>query len=83
MRIILENILCHFLLLILFIAPCTASRAIVDLNHTLLNGKPLRIMWSRRDPDARNSGIGNLFVKVYLMIGFCQSFPIVGYCIRF
>ncbi|XP_039139692.1 polyadenylate-binding protein 4-like isoform X1 [Dioscorea cayenensis subsp. rotundata] len=46
-----------------YISPEHASRAIVDLNHTLLNGKPLRIMWSRRDPDARNSGIGNLFVK--------------------
>ncbi|KAJ0982368.1 hypothetical protein J5N97_010623 [Dioscorea zingiberensis] len=46
-----------------YISPDHASRAIMDLNHTLLNGKPLRIMWSRRDPDSRNSGIGNLFVK--------------------
>ncbi|XP_077210547.1 polyadenylate-binding protein 7-like isoform X2 [Tasmannia lanceolata] len=40
-----------------------AIRAIEKLNHTPLNGKLIRIMWSHRDQDARNSGIGNLFVK--------------------
>ncbi|ONK75716.1 uncharacterized protein A4U43_C03F19800 [Asparagus officinalis] len=40
-----------------------ACVALEKLNHSLLLGKPIRIMWSHRDPDARNSGIGNLFVK--------------------
>lgn len=41
-----------------------AEHALMKLNHTFLNGKPIRIMWSQRDPDARNNGVGNLFVKV-------------------
>lgn len=32
----------------------------------MLHGKVIRVMWSHRDPDARRSGIGNVFVKVYL-----------------
>ncbi|KAG6532404.1 hypothetical protein ZIOFF_006244 [Zingiber officinale] len=40
-----------------------AISAMEKLNHTPLNGKPIRLMWSRRDPNARSSGIGNLFVK--------------------
>ncbi|XP_042511837.1 polyadenylate-binding protein 7-like [Macadamia integrifolia] len=46
-----------------FITTQDATRAMEKLNHTLLNGKPIRIMWSHRDPDARKNGIGNLFVK--------------------
>ncbi|KAJ4978883.1 hypothetical protein NE237_009663 [Protea cynaroides] len=46
-----------------FITAHDANLAIEKLNHTLLNGKPIRIMWSHRDPDARKSGIGNLFIK--------------------
>ncbi|CAL9135662.1 unnamed protein product, partial [Musa textilis] len=37
--------------------------ALEKLNHTLLNGKPIRVMWSVRHRDARNTVIGNLFVK--------------------
>lgn len=33
-------------------------------NHTALHGKMMRVMWSHRDPDARKSGIGNVYVKV-------------------
>ncbi|KAH7291430.1 hypothetical protein KP509_29G016700 [Ceratopteris richardii] len=40
-----------------------ASRAMESLNHTPLNGKPIRIMLSHRDPSTRKSGVGNLFVK--------------------
>lgn len=47
----------------------TAKDAIEKLNHTLLYGRPIRIMWSVRDPDARKSGIGNLFVKVHSING--------------
>ncbi|KZV41338.1 Poly(A) binding protein 7 [Dorcoceras hygrometricum] len=39
-----------------------ANRAIEVKNHSMLNGKVVRVMWSLRDPDAR-SGIGNVFVK--------------------
>ncbi|CAJ1890077.1 unnamed protein product [Sphenostylis stenocarpa] len=46
-----------------FVSPDDANRAIEIMNHTLLNGKMIRVMWSRRDPDARKSTIGNLFVK--------------------
>ena len=48
-----------------------AKLAIEKLNHTALNGKPIRVMWSHRDPDARKSGIGNLFVKVCVMRNIC------------
>ncbi|XP_057998665.1 uncharacterized protein LOC131177620 [Hevea brasiliensis] len=40
-----------------------ASEALHKLNHKYLKGKPMRLMWSQRDPFARKSGIGNLFVK--------------------
>lgn len=40
-----------------------ASEALRKLNHMYLKGKPMRLMWSQRDPFARKSGIGNLFVK--------------------
>lgn len=33
------------------------------LNYADLKGKPMRIMWTQRDPLARKSGVGNLFVK--------------------
>nr|XP_025695255.1 uncharacterized protein LOC112796828 isoform X2 [Arachis hypogaea]XP_025695256.1 uncharacterized protein LOC112796828 isoform X2 [Arachis hypogaea] len=39
------------------------SRAIELKNHSLLHGKVIRVMWSRRDPDVRKSGKGNVFVK--------------------
>ncbi|PKU61757.1 polyadenylate-binding protein 4-like [Dendrobium catenatum] len=40
-----------------------AINAIEKLNHTVLCGKPIRVMKSHHDPDLRNSGIGNVFVK--------------------
>ncbi|KAL9332029.1 hypothetical protein ACSQ67_001639 [Phaseolus vulgaris] len=46
-----------------FVSHQDAILAIETKNHTLLNGKMMRVMWSRRDPDARKSTIGNLFVK--------------------
>ncbi|XLT78782.1 hypothetical protein HN873_000535 [Arachis hypogaea] len=33
------------------------------INHSLLHEKVIRVMWSRRDPDVRKSGRGNVFVK--------------------
>ena len=40
-----------------------ADRALETLNYTQINGKPIRIMWSHRDPAQRKSGVGNLFIK--------------------
>ncbi|PKA51117.1 putative polyadenylate-binding protein [Apostasia shenzhenica] len=46
-----------------YISSQDATNAIEKLNHSILCGKTIRVMWSHRDPDARNSGIGNVFVK--------------------
>ncbi|KAB1214740.1 Polyadenylate-binding protein 4 [Morella rubra] len=40
-----------------------AARALDALNFTPLNGKPIRIMYSYRDPSIRKSGAGNIFIK--------------------
>ena len=41
----------------------SATRALDALNFTSLNGKPIRIMWSHRDPSYRKTGLGNIFIK--------------------
>lgn len=43
--------------------PNAASRAIDTLNYSLVNGKPIRIMRSHRDPSQRKSSNGNIFIK--------------------
>ncbi|XP_059667528.1 polyadenylate-binding protein 7-like [Cornus florida] len=46
-----------------FVSPQDAVRAIEKKNNSTLNGKVIRVLWSHRDPDARKSGVGNVFVK--------------------
>ncbi|KAI4318409.1 hypothetical protein MLD38_032115 [Melastoma candidum] len=43
--------------------PFDASKALEMLNFTPLNDKPIRIMYSQRDPSVRKSGAGNIFIK--------------------
>jgi polyadenylate-binding protein len=40
-----------------------AVQARERLNYTNINDRPMRIMWSQRDPALRKSGAGNVFVK--------------------
>ncbi|KAK4345627.1 hypothetical protein RND71_035803 [Anisodus tanguticus] len=46
-----------------FVSPQDAIRAIEVKNNSTLNGKVIRVSWSLRDPDARRSGKGNVFIK--------------------
>ncbi|KAL5199316.1 hypothetical protein ABZP36_020519 [Zizania latifolia] len=46
-----------------FISSEDANNAMAILNFTVVNGKPIRIMFSNRDPTLRKSGRANLFVK--------------------
>src|SRR4051812_40970754 len=39
------------------------ERALEALNYTPIKGKPIRIMWSQRDPALRKTGAGNVFIK--------------------
>ncbi|KAK7283283.1 hypothetical protein RIF29_12703 [Crotalaria pallida] len=43
--------------------PQDAAKALDELNFTPLNNKPIRIMYSIRDPTARKSNTANIFVK--------------------
>ncbi|XP_072999375.1 polyadenylate-binding protein 3-like [Typha latifolia] len=43
--------------------PQDATRAMEVLNFTSIHGKPIRIMFSQRDPSIRKSGCANLFIK--------------------
>merc|ERR1719167_182343 len=46
-----------------FQQPADAERALDTMNFDVLKGRPIRIMWSQRDPGLRRSGVGNVFIK--------------------
>jgi len=46
-----------------FHSPHDAERALDTLNNSNLRGRPIRVMWSQRDPSVRKSGVGNIFIK--------------------
>lgn len=46
-----------------FHQPADAERALDTMNFDALQGRPMRIMWSQRDPALRKSGVGNVFIK--------------------
>ncbi|CAH0562706.1 unnamed protein product [Brassicogethes aeneus] len=46
-----------------FQQPVDAERALDTMNFDVIKGRPIRIMWSQRDPSLRKSGVGNVFIK--------------------
>ncbi|XP_071965954.1 polyadenylate-binding protein 1-A-like [Antedon mediterranea] len=40
-----------------------AERALDTMNFDAIKGRPIRIMWSQRDPTLRRTGMGNVFIK--------------------
>jgi polyadenylate-binding protein len=46
-----------------FQQPTDAERALDTMNFDTIKGRPIRIMWSQRDPSLRKSGVGNVFIK--------------------
>ncbi|CAD7671188.1 unnamed protein product [Nyctereutes procyonoides] len=46
-----------------FLRLADAQRALDTMNFDVLQGRPLRLMWSQRDAQLRRSGVGNVFIK--------------------
>ncbi|GAB4818479.1 hypothetical protein N2152v2_005525 [Parachlorella kessleri] len=47
----------------LALAAGAPERAMESLNYSPVSGRPMRIMWSHRDPAVRKSNVGNIFIK--------------------
>jgi hypothetical protein len=45
-----------------------AKNALESLNYKEINGKPIRIMWANRNPNARKNKEGNIFIKVCIRL---------------
>ncbi|KAK1651153.1 hypothetical protein QYE76_068958 [Lolium multiflorum] len=46
-----------------YFSQADAMTALEKMNHSFILDKEIRVMWSNRDPDARRSGVGNVFIK--------------------
>lgn len=46
-----------------FLRAADAGHALSTINFNAILGKPVRIMWSQRDPSLRKSGMGNVFIN--------------------
>ncbi|XP_072572913.1 polyadenylate-binding protein 1-like isoform X1 [Paramormyrops kingsleyae] len=46
-----------------FQQPADAERALDTMNFDVIKGRPVRIMWSQRDPSLRKSSAGSIFIK--------------------
>ncbi|KAJ8345100.1 hypothetical protein SKAU_G00292930 [Synaphobranchus kaupii] len=46
-----------------FQEPAGAEYAMKTMNFELIMGRPIRIMWSQRDPSLRKNGVGKIFIK--------------------
>ena len=62
-----------------FQQPADAERALDTMNFDLLRSRPLRIMWSQRDPALRKSGVGNVFVETSFIICLDSAFQLNGF----
>ncbi|CAH2076921.1 unnamed protein product [Thlaspi arvense] len=51
------------LMILYVVLSVAAARAIQELNYIPLYGKPIRVLYSHRDPSVRRSGAGNIFIK--------------------
>lgn len=46
-----------------FVTPADAERALETLKYTPIKDRPIRIMWSNRDPTLRKDAVANVFIK--------------------
>lgn len=47
----------------MFLRIFIAERVLDTMNFDIIKARPIRIMWSQRDPSLRKSGVGNVFIK--------------------
>ena len=58
-----------------FQQPADAERALDTMNFDVLKGRPIRIMWSQRDPSLRRSG-KNCYSRIRAEAGLKNWFPV-------